>query len=337
MLQIIGGSQIASDDYYIKHMQNGLDELHFEVSIYDPIYREIYEESKIYESTERQTYVVKTVSGSKKTAKIGCRLDLTPWQGTVHIGFREKATAKGFLENRNVWTVEGEDRNEERWMEMKAPTPLEVAMQVQESFGVALRFDTDAKSVRLVWYKDAPLSNAYVVDTVNLRSAPEFKGKSSERYNRLYPIGKNGLQIGGDGFVECRKDGEPVICAVWEDNRYTNAEELRADAQKRVYEAAQPIRSWKLQVIDLQKIDPVKWKDLNLDLFTKLKLIDAFKGFTVDVQVMEDKIFPYYPEKNEITVSNQSGSIQKTMKTVCDQIYNPNSSFYQKMNAKEAL
>jgi len=336
MLQIVNGSQIASDDYYIKHMTNGLDELHFEVSIYDPLYREIFEEARIYESTEQQTYVVKTISGSKKTAKIGCQLDLTDWQSVLHIGFREKASAKGFLENRNVWTVEGEDRSETKWIEMKAPTPLEIALQVQESFDAALRFDTNEKTVRLVWYKEAPLSNAYVVDSVNLISAPEFKGKSSELYTRLYPIGKNGLRIEGD-YVENFTYTDCIICAVWQDNRYTDAAELKTDAQKRVDEASQPVRSWKLEVIDLQKIDPVKWKDMKLELFTKLKLVDNLKGFTAQVQVMEDKVFPYYPEKNEITVSTGTASVQKTMRKLCNQIYNPNSLFYQQMNAKEEL
>ena len=44
MLQIQNGVQIAVDDYYIQHVENGLDELHFEIPISDPAYKSLEEE-----------------------------------------------------------------------------------------------------------------------------------------------------------------------------------------------------------------------------------------------------------------------------------------------------
>ena len=350
MLQILNGAQIAVDDYYIRHMENGLDELHFEIQISDPAYRLLVEECRILETTEQQTYTVKTISGGKKTAKIGCRLDLCNWEQTICINYNRTGTPLMILQGSVVdflgnstalraWTmIDSGGKTERRTIQMQGPTPLELAMQMQESFGCAVRFSTKNKTATIIWPEDIPLSNSYAVDTVNLRSAPEFKGKSSNLYTRLYPVGRDGLRIGsvngGRDYVQNYSYTDRIICAFWQDSRYTDAAELRDDAQKRVDEASQPERSWKLPVVDLYRLNPGKWKDMSISMFTVLRLIDSNKGFTANVQVREDKVYPYYPEKNEITVSTVAHSVQRTLRGLYNDINNPNSAFWQKMIAR---
>ena len=350
MLQILNGAQIAVDDYYIRHMENGLDELHFEIQISDPAYRLLVEECRILETTEQQTYTVKTISGGKKTAKIGCRLDLCNWEQTICINYNRTGTPLMILQGSVVdflgnstalraWTmIDSGGKTERRTIQMQGPTPLELAMQMQESFGCAVRFSTKNKTATIIWPEDIPLSNSYAVDTVNLRSAPEFKGKSSNLYTRLYPVGRDGLRIGsvngGLDYVQNFSYTDRIICAFWQDSRYTDAAELRDDAQKRVDEASSPERSWKLPVVDLYRLNPGKWKDMSLSMFTVLRLIDSNKGFTANVQVREDKVYPYYPEKNEITVSTVAHSVQRTLRGIYNDINNPNSAFWQKMIAR---
>lgn len=345
MLQIENGIQIATDAYYIQHKENGMDELHFEVSVYDPVYRAIAEEGRILETTEQQTYTVKTIAAGKKTAKIGCKLDLSDWQKSICINYIRPGTPLMILQGTVVdflgdseplraWMMLDKGNVEERRsIEMQGPTPLELALQMQESFGCAVRFDTSAKTATILWPETMELSNSYVVDTVNLRAAPEFKGKSTDLYTRLYPIGKDGLRIEGD-YVENLSYTNQIICAIWQDNRYTDAAELKADAQKRVDAASQPLRSWKLSVVDLHRLNSQKWPDMGLELFTKLRLVDDLKGFSAIVQVKEDKVYPYYPEKNEITVSTSAGSVQKTLRSLYRDIHDPNSVFHQKLNAR---
>ena len=345
MLQIENGIQIATDDYYIRHKENGIDELYFEVSIYDPVYRAIVEECRILETTEQQTFVVKSIGAGKRTAKVGCKLDLCDWQKTICLNYRRPGTPLMILQGTVVdflgdtkslsaWTmVDSGNMQERRTIEMQGPTPLELALQMQETFGCAVRFNTKDKIATIVWPEDVSLSNSYVVDTMNLRSAPEFKGKSTDLYTRLYPIGKDDLRIEGD-YVENLTYTNQVICAIWKDSRYTDAEELKADAQKRVDTASQPVRSWKLSVVDLHRLNPQKWPDMELDLFTKLRLVDENKGFSAVVQVRQDEVYPYYPEKNEITVSTSAGSVQKTLRSLYKDIHDPNSVFHQKLNAE---
>lgn len=350
MLQIQNGVQIAVDDYYIQHKENGLDELHFEIQISDPAYRVLVEECRIIETTEHQTYTVKTISGGKTTAKIGCRLDLSDWEKTICINYKRPGTALMILQGAVVdflgdstslraWTmIDSGNKTERRTIQMQGPTPLELAVQMQESFVCAVRFDTSAKTATIIWPDDIPLSNSYAVDTVNIHSAPEFKGKSSNLYTRLYPVGKDGLRIGsvngGLDYVQNLSYTDQIICAYWQDSRYTDAAELRDDAQKRVDEASQPERSWKLSVVDLYRLNPQKWKDMSLSMFTVLRLIDSNKGFSANVQVREDKVYPYYPEKNEITVSTVTRSVQRTLRSVYNDINNPNSAFWQKIIAR---
>lgn len=350
MLQILNGAQIAVDDYYIRHMENGLDELHFEIRLSDPAYRLLVEECRILETTEQQTYTVKTISGGKKTAKIGCRLDLSDWEQTICINYNRTGTPLMILQGAVVdflgdatalraWTmIDSGRKTERRTIQMQGPTPIELTRQMQESFGCAVRFNTSKKTATIIWPEDVPLSNSYAVDTVNLRSAPEFKGKSSNLYTRLYPVGRDGLRIGsvngGLDYVQNFSYTDRIICAFWQDSRYTDAAELRDDAQKRVDDAARPERSWKLPVVDLYRLNPGKWKDMSLSMFTVLRLIDSNKGFTANVQVREDKVYPYYPEKNEITVSTVAHSVQRTLRGLYNDINNPNSAFWQKMIAR---
>lgn len=350
MLQIQNGVQIATDDYYIQHKENGLDELHFDLPVSDPVYGAICEETRILETTEQQTYAVKTINGGKRTARISCQLDLSAWEQTICLNYDRQGTAKAILQGvttdfsgdssaLNRWRmIDASERTESRTIKLQGPTPLEIATQLQDSFDCAIRFDTHNRTANILWRDEMPLSNSYAVDTVNLRSAPEFKGRSSGLYTRLYPVGKDGLRIGsingGLDYVQNMTYTDRVICAFWQDSRYSNPTELRDDAQKRVDKAAQPERSWNLSIIDLYRLNPQKWQDMRLSLFTVLRLVDRNKGFTANVQVREDKVFPYYPEKNEILVSTVTQSVQRTLHGLYNDINNPNSAFWQKIIAR---
>lgn len=340
MLQIENGIQIATDDYYIQHKENGMDELHFEVPITDQAYLHLNEESRIIESTEHQTYVVKTISGSSKTAKIGCQLDLTDWKGQIELNYNRTGTAQLFLRGfkPNNWTVvDPSEKAESKTIELDAPTPLDLALRVQDDFGCRLRFDTKEKKVTIIYPDDVQQSNSYVVDTVNLVGAPEYKGKSSDLYTRIYPKGKDDLTISsvndGVNYLQNLTYTDRIICKMVSFSSIESAEELKSEAQKQLDIDSQPERSWKLKVIDLYRSNPQKWPEMKMNIFTKIRMIDTYKGFTANVQVVEDKIYPHYPEKNEITVSTVTKSVQRTLHRLFDTINNPNSAFNMRLKS----
>ena len=97
------------------------------------------------------------------------------------------------------------------------------------------------------------------------------------------------------------------------------------------------MRSWALDVVDLNRIDPEAWPDLGLGLFTLLRLVDNRKGVTANVQVMEDTVWPYYPDENQIKVSTVSGSVQRTVRGLYRDINDPNSEYQQKLSVRNRL
>lgn len=342
MLQIIDGIQIATDDYYIRHQSDGVDELGFELSIFDPAYAMLWEETRLLESTEGQRWTVKSISGGSRTAKITCQLDLSDWQTELLVGYKsgehQAVTILNAVKPEGWTVVNAAQKVKRRQIEMTAPTPLKVCTQLCESFACAIRFDNRAKTATVLYPDECAVSNAYIVDTVNLRKPPEYKGKSSKLYTRLYAYGKDDLSIAsvndGKAYVECFDHTSAVICEVWKDNRYTDAQSLLEDATERVKAAAVPERSWTLDVIDLCRLNPEKWSDMKIGLHTRLRLVDKNKGYSAIVQIAEAKLYPYYPEKNTVVATSAARSVQRTVHRLTEQLGDPNSDLYQKLDKR---
>ena len=72
-----GGSiPLKVDDYYIRELASGLDELNFSISVWDDDYTLIQEESSIKEESDGSAcfYLVKAIDGGKDRARYApCR------------------------------------------------------------------------------------------------------------------------------------------------------------------------------------------------------------------------------------------------------------------------
>ena len=337
-----GGELIATDDYYIQRMEDGRDELHFTVQLSDPAYKKIWEEARIIETTENQTYVVKAIDAGSRTADISCQLDLDAWRAEVWIGYNTGggAVANGII--RAVcpggWTVNGGwSETKKRSIEMEGPTPLDIVLEVEDRFGYAVRFDTNARTATIIVPGKISQTTAYAVESVNLRKA-EFKGKSTDLYTRLYPIGKDGLRIysvnGEKNYVQNTSYTKQIISKVWIDERYTDPQSLMEDAQAKVDAASQPVRSWELDVVDLHSLNPLEWSGFKMDMFDIILLIDPYREQRHLVQIREQRIYPHHPERNKIYVSTVARSLQRTTGILLRQITDCNSSFFQILKAK---
>lgn len=356
MLIILNGNAFDRDDYAIHHMTNGLDELRFEFSAEDGIYKQLQEEkTKILETTEKQTYVVRKINAVNSTVIVTCQLDLPDWRKNLLLDTANLASP-GFSHRLNEtymlsrimqapglsgWSmISTVSSHIIRSMEMEGPTPLEAALQLQKTFGSALRFNTQMKRVTILNPAEAPISNSYAIESVNLRRRPDYKGRSNDLYTRLYPVGKDGIGIASVNSGVPYLDNTSytgsgvVICALWKDARYTDAASLKRDAQARLEAAAKPVRSWKLDVIDLNRIDAAKWPDLGLSIWTRILLQDTAKNVSEYVQVVSDVVYPYYPEKNQITVSTNSESLQDAVMRTSQALNDANSELWAQINAR---
>ena len=353
MLYIIDGCAIATQDYQITFKENGLDELSFTLARTDPAYQYLTEQAKILESTERQRFVVRKISVSRNSVCVTCQLDLEDWQKDIFLntsdlskdGFSHEYYEANMLQyvldnsaGLSGWTKTAAITTaKKRAISMAGPTPLDVIEQMANTFRCAFAFDTIEKKVRIFYPSERPLTTAYAIETVNLMEAPAYKGDSSDLFTRLYPVGKDGLSIasvnGGVIYVQdTTYTGGKVISRIWKDDRYEDAESLKADAIERLREGCVPVRSWQLSVADLYRHNPEAFPGLELKMFDKIRLKDIVRNESYDVQIREMKVFPYYPEKTVLTVATTTVTVQKTTKALARALANRNSELWQQLN-----
>lgn len=356
MLQIVNGRVLDIIDYCIIHNADGIDELRFKISINDPLYREIEEEMRLFETTERQTYKVTFLDASARDCTVVATLDLDAFKSTwtldLATGLKTVSEIVNHWAKPTSWTLTGATPKTQKCnIEMQCPTRYDIMLQVQERFSCNFRFSTSSKTMRLIYPNDEPLSNAYIIDSVNLRQPPMYKGNSGSLYTRIIPIGGNdddGNRItienvpkpGGGVWGKTYIDAADIIetpyttkpiSKVWSDSRYTDAQSLFDAACDKLREAAFPVRSWTVDVIDLKSIDAAKWPDMDMSIFKRVRLVDRYKGLSADVQIVQTKSYPYFPEKNVVSVSTTVRSVKKSINYLLDQVESPNSALWQKI------
>ena len=125
---------------------------------------------------------------------------------------------------------------------------------------------------------------AFVTRDLNLKEN-NYKGKSSGFATRLYARGKDGLTFAsindGKPYVENHTYSNRIICAYWEDERYTIPQNLLADAQARLDEMAVPQRSFDCSVVDLAATNPDKYSELDFQLFSIHFIIAYFISISI--------------------------------------------------------
>lgn len=338
MLKLISdvSAVLNVDDFYICEKSNGLDELIFNMSIYDENYPHVLEESVIeYE----QPYLVKAIDAGSETAKVKCQINLDALKGEMKLGYSNNSatlqqTVDGILPSGWLF-VDNSGSTISRTIEGNY-TPLEVIQQCVDTYGVVFRFDVAAKIVKAYTLSAFQPVGSFASRELNLTEI-NFKGKSTDFYTRLYAYGKDGLSFAdindGKPYVEYHGYTDKVICAYWQDERYTIKENLLAAAQAAVKTGGSPDRSYECTVYDLAATNPEMYSWQDFSLFSVVRLIDDIKNISLDYQVVEYWRYPNYPEKNVVTLSSTAPKIQTTVKNIKAEIENPNSSFRQNMQA----
>ena len=338
-----GGTPLQCDNYYIKQLASGLDELIFSISIWDTNYSSIQEESSIREeSGDPINYLVKAIDGGKETASIKCQIDLDEWRSVMTVNYNSGSKSVGEVVNAvkpTGWTVTDHSGiTYKRTIQLEAATPLDVLDQCRSTFnGITFRFDNINKIVDIINMNNGTNLGAFVTRDLNL-SANDYKGKSTSFATRLYAYGKDGLSFasinGGKPYVENHTYSDRVICAYWSDERYTIAANLLLDAQAKIDAMAVPQRSFDLTVVDLASTDPVTYSELDFKLFSVVSLIDKTRSNTkIDHKVVERWIYPYHPEKNKVTLSTAAPRIQSQVSQIINSVTNVNSEWNQQQAA----
>ncbi|MBR2583092.1 MAG: phage tail protein, partial [Oscillospiraceae bacterium] len=329
-----GAVPLQIDDYYIKELASGLDELIFSMSIWTPEYQQIQEETSIREESDdgAALYLVKAIDGGSDRAQIKCQLDLDDWRSVMVMDYKSESAKVGDIVASVAptgWEVADDSGlTYRRTITLDAATPMDVLEQCRSTFPeVTFRFDTIGKTVTIVNMDTGENLGAFATRELNLKRN-DYKGKSTNFATRLYAYGKDGLSFasinGGKPYVENHSYSSRVICApVWIDERYTVAENLLRDAQARLDTLAVPQRSFDCDVVDLAATDPERFSFLSFPLFSVAALIDDTRSAgKIDHKIVERWRYPYAPEKNKVVFSTVAPRIQSQVTQVIRSITN---------------
>ncbi len=325
---------IQDTEYYIRELASGLDEVIFNLSIYDPIYAILSEEENI---TDRggQRYLVKQIDAGADTAKIICQLDLDEWKASLTVNYDSGSNTVSQIINAIKplgWTVLDRSGSSISRTIKGNYTPYEICVECTGVFSVYIRWDNKTKTCTIYPKAMGNPVGAFATRELNLKEI-NYKGKSNDLITRLYAYGKDGLSFAdindGKPYVDNNTYDSRVICGYWQDERYTVKADLLADAQERLAKMAVPNRCYDCSIVDLQATNPELYNNLDFSLFTAATLIDDIKNTAVNYQVVERHIYPYHPEDNNVIFDNEPLKITNTVTSIEDSIENPNSTFQQ--------
>lgn len=335
------------DDYYVRQLVSGLDEVIFQISVHDPLYAIMQEEEQIIDRGG-QRYLIKQVDAGADRAKVICQIDLDEWKQAMYVGYsNESATVYDTIAEvmPDGWSIiDHAEYNFSRTITGDF-TALNICEECRNTYKVYLRWDTLRKIVSIYPQSIGEPVGAFATRELNLKEI-NYKGKSTDFATRLYPYGKDGLTLLGaiiDGevynhaYVENTEYSDKIICAYWQDDRYTHAEELYYDAVAKLAEMAKPVRTYDCSIVDLKTTNPDKYGNLDFGLLTVAMLIDDTKGTAVNYQVVERHEYPYHPEDNEVIFDSAPQKITNSVTRIADAIENPNSTFQRILDAEISL
>ncbi|NCC04658.1 MAG: hypothetical protein EOM37_11600 [Proteobacteria bacterium] len=340
MLQL-GDVVIKNDEYYIKKMFTGIDELFFDISIWDEHYPLVTEEASILETERGQTYLVKAIDGGGSTATIRCLIDLDDFYGTIVVPYtNSSATLASTVSMPSGWSFTDSSASSiTRTVELPSATPMDILNQCRDTYGVIFRFDNKLKKVTAYNPEGGSFAGAFMTRDLNLKEI-NYKGASTDIITALYCVGKDGLTFssinGGNPYITNGAYKSKLIWGYWKDERYTDAASLLEDATAKLAQLSVPARSYQCDVVDLAKTNPDLYAHQDFDLLKVVDLVDDSRGVTIRNKVVEYVDYPYYPERNIVTISTTTPKIHLDVKQINVALNNPNSTFQQVTSAAQA-
>ncbi len=307
------------DNFYIDHLDGGEDTLNFSVKTDAEIYKHIAEENRV--EFRDCYYKLKSIDAPSTYANVSCTVDLGFLKENFHKVYDSGSLTLFALLQTLLpagWTIKGFDPGISRTIHMENATDYDIAKQALSTYSVSYEWHTKTKpasvpagdenqyeTLVILNPNDTTPSGEYLTDQLNLRRIA-FKGKSTDFCTRLYPYGKDGLTIasvnGGLEYIENHQYSSDIVCGYWQDDRYTVAENLKADAEKRLDTLSVPARSYDCDVIDLAKLDP-KYSDFKFSMYKVVTLIDRQRHVRINHQIMKYREYPDEPQRNELILS----------------------------------
>ena len=346
MLTITNGSEqipLNFDDYYIQETYGGKDSMGFTLPLDHPDYQYLFEETSLTDTETGQRYLIKAIDEGQTTVNIKGELDLDELSREMLFNYTNGSdTVLGTISDiiPPGWTVQDHAYfNQRRTVELEAATPLDIIDACADTYSVVFQFNNAERIVHIYNPDSEEISGVFLTDELNLKSV-NFKGKSSGFATRLYAKGKDNLTFSsinnGKDYVEDFSYSDKIVSVYWKDERYTIAENLLSDAKKRLKELAVPQQSYTCSVMDLARAKEQSegkndniYAFLEFSMYQNVVLLDRRRKRRIIHKVAGIKRYPKYPEKNVITLSTVTPTIQNSVTSIQTQIEKPTSTFNQ--------
>ena len=194
---------------------------------------------------------------------------------------------------------------EKRTITADHKTSIEVIEELKKKFGVEIRLDNKNKKI-YVGYEIADDKGAHFAENINLIEK-DIKMESFEFATRIVPEGMNGLKINqinnGLDYLEDKSYSDKTITYYWKDERYTNIQNLKNDAQKKLDELSKPYVTIETKVQDLSRA--INAYNLELNLGDYVHLLDNDNLTNDRYRIVKIKRINNDPFNTEITLNNK--------------------------------
>lgn len=336
------GYPISNDDYYVRLLASGLDEVVFQVSIRDDVYKYITEEARIRDR-DQNYYIIKQIDAGNEKAKVVAQIDIDDWKAVMYKDYTNNSAT---VVNTVLSVLpSGWSCIDQSLVSIRRTIPTDstlknynvTAWQVLQDccnvYKVRFRFDNANKIVYIINPDNYTNLGAFATRDLNLKDL-NYKGKSTDFCTRLYAEGADGLTFesinNGKPYVENFNYSQKIISAYWKDERYTDAQSLLDDATAKLNAACVPQRSYDCDVLDLANTNPEMYGFEDFSLFKVITLIDDAKHERLDYQIVEKWEYPYYPVNNKVVLSTEMPKIQNQVISLIEAV-NSQVSPFQRM------
>lgn len=298
----------------------GSKTMQFDISPQSPEYRLIAEEERIeYDGTY---YNIKSINERRTIATVNAEIDLDELKSKIFSTFKYDTIS--FVQAMSTaldgtgWSVVGAGLvTAKRSFDLTDVTPLDIVNNCTNKTMYNVSFDVD--NIRKILNVSVPATlanNVFFSDELNLKELT-FKGSSSGFATRLYAYGKDGLSFAkinnGKEYIDNNSYSDKVIATVWRDERYTKAESLLVDAQEKLKELAIPERSYVCEIIDLARLNKIKYSEFYIRLNSVIILINRRRNKRLELTVVEIKEYPNEPLNNTVTLSTLPEKISRKL------------------------
>lgn len=294
----------AYKDLMIEQEINKLDILTFEIPAkYIYLFKNEYTAE-----TENQKYVIKNIEPYYNNYRIECKQDISDWyifHESLNFPYKSISDVLNGIKPNDWQIVILDDIEQKRTITADHKMSSEVIDEVIKKYKVEVRYDNKNKKL-YVGYEIAENNGVGFAENLNLADK-DIKTESFEFATRIIPEGMNGLMINqvndGKKYLENNSYSPKTITYYWKDERYTNIQNLKEAAQKKLDLLSKPYKTIEIKVQDLSKALETEFLDFKLGDY--VYLLNKDKKVQEFYRILRLKRYENQPLDTEITLNNK--------------------------------